>query len=58
MNEKNFKVGDMVVYNDPNDPVGATGAYYIKEIKKDRVTLMPMCGRLQKIHTTTKHLER
>jgi len=55
---ENFKVGDMVVYNDPDDPVGATGAYYIKEIKGDRVTLMPMCGNLQKIHTTTKHLER
>lgn len=58
MMSENFKVGDMVVYNDPNDPVGATGVYYIREIKKDRVTLMPMCGRLQKIHTTTEHLER
>jgi hypothetical protein len=55
---ENFKVGDMVVYNDPDDPVGATGAYYIKEISGEKVTLMPMCGRLQKIHTTTKHLER
>ena len=55
---ENFKVGDMVVYNDPSDPVGATGVYYIKEISGEKVTIMPMCGNLQKIHTTTKNLER
>lgn len=55
-----MKVGDKVIYNDPNDPIGATGIYTINRIKGDKVTIAPWCGMLgtKSIKVNVKDLEQ
>ena len=56
-----FKVGDKVIYNDPEDAIGGTGIYIIEEIstdKKEAVLFTLMGNRISKIKALTKHLEK
>ena len=54
-----MKAGDKVIYNDPHDPIGGTGVYIVNKIKKDEVTIAPMCGMLgtKSIKVNIKDLE-
>jgi len=54
----NFKAGDLVIYTDPNDPIGGTGVYIIDSIKGDQVKLTPMCGSLRKIKAKISQIEK
>lgn len=58
---ENFKVGDKVIYNDPEDAIGGTGIYVIEELstdKKEAVLFTLMGNRISKIKALTKHLEK